>query len=176
MTKDTDLSRRQFMGVAAGGILGVTALASLGLDAAPTANTPKIDLESFITNQSQADVLVIGGGMAGLFAAVKAHDAGARVVMVSKGRLGRPGRHGWARGPSVLPARGPRHRLRAAARGAGYGPAPPDPVPQTARRRPQSGSCRRGRHDRSCRDARNWHRAASRGPRRFDRFGAGAAR
>ncbi|MCB1715349.1 MAG: FAD-binding protein [Candidatus Competibacteraceae bacterium] len=98
MTKDTDLSRRQFMGVAAGGILGVTALASLGLDAAPTANTPKIDLESFITNQSQADVLVIGGGMAGLFAAVKAHDAGARVVMVSKGRLGSSGLTPFAKG------------------------------------------------------------------------------
>ena len=39
----------------------------------------------------RADILVLGSGMAGLFAAVKGHDAGARVIMVSKGRLGSSG-------------------------------------------------------------------------------------
>ncbi len=39
----------------------------------------------------ETDVLVIGSGIAGLFAAVKAHDAGAKVMMVSKGRLGSSG-------------------------------------------------------------------------------------
>jgi len=41
--------------------------------------------------ENEADVLVIGSGMAALFAAVKAHDAGAKVLMVSKGRLGTSG-------------------------------------------------------------------------------------
>jgi succinate dehydrogenase / fumarate reductase flavoprotein subunit len=37
------------------------------------------------------DVLVIGGGVAGMYAALKAHDAGARVLLISKGPLGRSG-------------------------------------------------------------------------------------
>ena len=36
--------------------------------------------------------------MAGLFAAVKAHDAGAKVMMVSKGRLGSSGLTPFAKG------------------------------------------------------------------------------
>ena len=48
--------------------------------------------------EESSDVLVIGGGMAGLFAAVKAHDAGARVMMVSKGRLGSSGQTPFAKG------------------------------------------------------------------------------
>ena len=44
------------------------------------------------------DVLVIGSGMAGLFAAVKAHDAGAKTMMVSKGRLGSSGQTPFAKG------------------------------------------------------------------------------
>ncbi|NNF35354.1 MAG: FAD-binding protein, partial [Saprospiraceae bacterium] len=43
-------------------------------------------------------VLVVGSGMAGLFAAVKAHDAGAKVLMVSKGRLGSSGLTPFAKG------------------------------------------------------------------------------
>ena len=43
-------------------------------------------------------MLIIGGGMAGLFAAVKAHDAGAKVMMVSKGRLGASGQTPFAKG------------------------------------------------------------------------------
>ena len=37
------------------------------------------------------DVLVIGGGGAGLRAAIEAHDAGARVLVVSKGIVGKSG-------------------------------------------------------------------------------------
>ena len=44
----------------------------------------------------QTDVLVIGGGFAGCFAAIKARDAGARVVMAIKGRTGRSGLTPWA--------------------------------------------------------------------------------
>ncbi|MGI0000379.1 MAG: FAD-binding protein, partial [Nitrososphaeraceae archaeon] len=36
------------------------------------------------------DVLIIGGGSAGLRAAIEAHDAGARVLIISKSRKGDP--------------------------------------------------------------------------------------
>lgn len=44
----------------------------------------------------EADVLVIGGGFAGCFAAVRAAEAGANVVMAVKGRTGRSGLTPWA--------------------------------------------------------------------------------
>ena len=44
----------------------------------------------------QTDVLVIGGGFAGCFAAIKAREAGAEVVMAVKGRTGRSGLTPWA--------------------------------------------------------------------------------
>lgn len=44
----------------------------------------------------ETDVLVIGGGFAGCFAAVKATEAGAKVVMAVKGRTGRSGLTPWA--------------------------------------------------------------------------------
>ena len=43
-------------------------------------------------------MLVIGGGIAGLFAAVKAHDTGSKVMLVSKGRLGSSGQTPFAKG------------------------------------------------------------------------------
>jgi len=98
MMKDKPtLSRRQFIG-AAGGIAGMAALASLPFDAKATENRPKIDATNFKTEKRETDVLVIGGGMAGLFAAVKAHDAGAQALIVSKGRLGSSGLTPFAKG------------------------------------------------------------------------------
>lgn len=97
MSDKPTLSRRQFIG-AAGGIAGMAALASLPFNAQATANEPKIDASDFTTEKRTTDVLVIGGGMAGLFAAVKAHDAGAKVLMVSKGRLGSSGLTPFAKG------------------------------------------------------------------------------
>jgi succinate dehydrogenase/fumarate reductase flavoprotein subunit len=44
----------------------------------------------------ETDVLVIGGGYAGSFAAIKATEAGAKVVMAVKGRTGRSGLTPWA--------------------------------------------------------------------------------
>lgn len=44
-----------------------------------------------MTGVLDADVLIIGGGAAGASAALKAHEAGARVVMVVKGLLGKSG-------------------------------------------------------------------------------------
>jgi succinate dehydrogenase/fumarate reductase flavoprotein subunit len=44
----------------------------------------------------KTDVLVVGGGFAGVFAAVKASEAGAKVTMMVKGRIGRSGLTPWA--------------------------------------------------------------------------------
>lgn len=82
----TDSTRREFLALA-----GATAgLASLG-SAAWAQNNVEIDVDAFTNTDHATDVLVIGGGMAGLFAAVKAHDAGAATMIVSKGRLGSSG-------------------------------------------------------------------------------------
>ncbi|WP_413282777.1 FAD-binding protein [Vibrio sp. MA40-2] len=98
MSKKIDLSRRQFIGVA-GGVIGASMFASAAFGAeAPIENKPKIDADEFTQESHETDVLVIGSGFAGLFAAVKAHDAGAKVTMVSKGRLGSSGLTPFAKG------------------------------------------------------------------------------
>ncbi len=45
----------------------------------------------------EADVLVIGGGIAGCFAAIKASEQGARVILVDKGYAGKSGQTPYAR-------------------------------------------------------------------------------
>ena len=94
---NNQLSRRQFVALT-GGTIGFAALGGLGLMAAFKENEREIDPTDFKNQEHEADVLVIGSGMAGLFAAVKAHDAGAKVVMVSKGRLGSSGLTPFAKG------------------------------------------------------------------------------
>lgn len=96
----TKVSRRRFMTLA-GGAAGLAAMAAMGIsanDAACGANLPEIDADKVNTQTTETDVLVVGGGIAGLFAAVKAHDAGAKVMMVSKGRLGSSGQTPFAKG------------------------------------------------------------------------------
>ncbi len=44
----------------------------------------------------ETDILVIGGGIAGCFAAIKAREAGAEVTLVDKGRVGRSGQTPFA--------------------------------------------------------------------------------
>lgn len=97
MSKNTDLSRRQFIGVA-GGVIGASMFASTAFADGPIENIQKINADDYTQESYETDVLVIGGGMAGLFAAVKAHDAGAKVMMVSKGRLGSSGLTPFAKG------------------------------------------------------------------------------
>ncbi len=98
MTIETkNISRRKFITIA-GGAAGVTALASMGLAADWALNNLEVDIDAIDHDRFNTDVLVIGSGMAGLFAAVKAHDAGANVVMVSKGRLGSSGQTPFAKG------------------------------------------------------------------------------
>ena len=97
MSEKLNLSRRQFIGIA-GGVIGASALASLPSSATPVINKPKITTKDFDSEQQETDVLVIGGGFAGLFAAVKAHDAGAKTMIVAKGSLGRSGLTPFAKG------------------------------------------------------------------------------
>ncbi len=96
----TDISRRNFMALA-GGAAGLAAMAVMGISATEgecSANIPEIDINKMMYVENEADVLVIGGGMAGLFAAVKAHDAGPKTMLVSKGRLGSSGQTPFAKG------------------------------------------------------------------------------
>lgn len=95
-----EISRRNFLTIA-GGAASLAAMAAMGLavgDKAYSANIPKVDIDKINFENNETDVLVVGSGMAGLFAAVKAHDAGARVMLVSKGRLGSSGQTPFAKG------------------------------------------------------------------------------
>ena len=91
------ISRRKFMALA-GGATGLAALASMGINAEWGENKTEIKVDELSLQENETDVLIIGGGMAGLFAAVKAHDAGAKVMLVSKGRLGSSGETPFAKG------------------------------------------------------------------------------
>jgi succinate dehydrogenase/fumarate reductase flavoprotein subunit len=95
--EEENVSRRDFLGFA-GGLVSFAGLATLGADANFKQNVIKVDAKKMKDEDVVTDVLVIGSGMAGLFAAVKAHDAGAKVMMVSKGRLGSSGLTPFAKG------------------------------------------------------------------------------
>ncbi len=87
------LTRRKFLALS-GAAVG---MAALGLS--PWAeNQVEFDVDAITNTDHSTDVLVIGGGMAGLFSAVKAHDAGAHCMIVSKGRLGASGLTPFAKG------------------------------------------------------------------------------
>lgn len=91
MTQDSfSPTRRSFLALGA-------AAAALGT-AGWAQNAVEFDPETVTNASYQTDVLVIGGGMAGLFAAVKAHDAGAKVMIASKGRMGSSGLTPFAKG------------------------------------------------------------------------------
>ena len=96
-TEDKDISRRHFITLA-GGAAGLAAMGSMGLLSGFSENDQQLDVSNISSENHQTDVLVIGSGMAGLFAAVKAFDAGAKVMMVSKGRLGSSGQTPFAKG------------------------------------------------------------------------------
>ena len=98
--QSTGVSRRKFMALA-GGAAGFAAMAAMGISAGQgecSVNIPEIDMKKVTVAENETDVLVVGSGIAGLFAAVKGHDAGARVLMVSKGRLGSSGQTPFAKG------------------------------------------------------------------------------
>lgn len=95
--ENNGISRRNFLTLA-GGTVGVAALVGLGIPIGWADNNPEIELANMNSIVNKTDVLVVGGGMAGLFAAVKAHDAGVEVMLVSKGRLGSSGQTPFAKG------------------------------------------------------------------------------
>lgn len=101
MPKKTDnekeISRRSFLGLSSSTI-GMLSLAGISQTAGWAENVLKVEIKDIMQTDIKTDVLVIGGGMAGLFAAVKAHDAKADVMIVSKGRLGSSGQTPFAKG------------------------------------------------------------------------------
>jgi succinate dehydrogenase/fumarate reductase flavoprotein subunit len=59
------------------------------IQASPTTCTKKTgEMMNGVTSK-ETDVLVIGGGLAGMRAAIEAHDQGANVLLILKGKLGR---------------------------------------------------------------------------------------
>lgn len=96
--KRQQISRRKFITLAGGAAASFAAISAMGIPIDWALNNPEIDVDSLNVDKINTDVLVIGSGMAGLFAAVKAHDAGAKVLMVSKGRLGASGQTPFAKG------------------------------------------------------------------------------
>jgi succinate dehydrogenase/fumarate reductase flavoprotein subunit len=95
-----NMSRRKFIALAGGAAASLAAISAIGLnlDLDWALNNAEVDANALDIEKINTEVLVIGGGMAGLFAAVKAHDAGAKVLMVSKGRLGSSGQTPFAKG------------------------------------------------------------------------------
>ncbi len=96
------MSRRHFLTLAGG---AAATLAAVGMVPGWGENHAAVDPDDLDRTTPRTDVLVIGGGMAGLFAAVKAHDAGARVLVLSKGRLGASGQTPFAKGIFAFDAR-----------------------------------------------------------------------
>lgn len=90
-----NLSRRGFMGLT-GAVAGAMMLG--GYEMGWGKNETKVNTKKLKIKKYQTDVLVVGGGMAGLFSAVKAHDNGAKTMIVSKGRLGSSGLTPFAKG------------------------------------------------------------------------------
>ncbi len=95
--EDNGLSRREFIAMS-GGAVSFATLVAMGVPAGWAENKSDVDLDTMNIKENKTDVLVIGGGMAGLFAAVKAYDAGSKVMLVSKGRLGSSGMTPFAKG------------------------------------------------------------------------------
>ncbi len=95
--EDNGISRREFIAMS-GGAAGFATLVAMGVPAGWAENKSDVDLDTMNIKENKTDVLVIGGGMAGLFAAVKAYDAGSKVMLVSKGRLGSSGMTPFAKG------------------------------------------------------------------------------
>ncbi len=101
--KPKDMSRRRFMTIA-GGAAGFAAMGLAAKNGKCSVNIPEIDINKIIYAENETDILVVGSGIAGLFAAVKGHDSGAKVMMVTKGRLGSSGQTPFAKGIFVYDA------------------------------------------------------------------------
>ena len=97
----TSLSRRDFLkatGLTAAAFMLPSILASCG----ETTNPGATSMAAVGSGQTTTDILVIGGGMAGVFAALTARAQGLNVTLVDKGTVGRSGATPWANTFSVF--------------------------------------------------------------------------
>lgn len=92
-----DSSRRDFLRE---GGTGVAALAIPGMGL--VRNAGAASLANVDQGTVETDVLVIGGGIAGTFAAIKANEKGVDVTLVDKGTVGRSGKAPWLAAFSVF--------------------------------------------------------------------------
>jgi len=97
-------SRRGFLKTVGQGALAAGLYMNLPEGAWLTANAAEITTNDnlFKQNKAECDVLVVGGGFAACFAAIKAREQGAEVVMVDKGLTGRSGQSPFASGSLVF--------------------------------------------------------------------------
>jgi succinate dehydrogenase/fumarate reductase flavoprotein subunit len=86
-------NRRDFMKMAG---IGVAALSIGGMGM--TTNVGAVSTSNLNTDEHDTDILIIGGGIAATFAAVKARAQGAKVTVVDKGYAGRSGLTPWFHG------------------------------------------------------------------------------
>lgn len=84
--KLVDASRRDFL-KATGISFAALTMAGAGF----MANANPISAAMLSSKQVDTDVLVIGGGLAGVFAAIRAKENGANVTLVDKGQVGKSG-------------------------------------------------------------------------------------
>ena len=93
------IDRRDFLKATG---FGLAALSFAGMGGFLTNNDDVAAAEDMPLSRIDTDVLVIGGGYAGVFAAVEAKMAGLDVVLVDKGMVGRSGQTPWANGFNVF--------------------------------------------------------------------------
>lgn len=95
------LTRRNFLkavGFTAAASMVPSTLTACGL----TKNLSAVSMAAAAQSKVETDVLIIGGGMAGAFAAVAAKEQGLNVTLVDKGVVGRSGQTPWANGFAVF--------------------------------------------------------------------------
>ena len=93
------MTRRDFLKAAG---VSVAALAAAKAFGGFAENTAVAAAEDMPLSRIDTDVLIIGGGYAGAFAAVAAKAKGLDVVLVDKATVGRSGMTPWANGFNVF--------------------------------------------------------------------------
>lgn len=100
-TVNRGISRRDFLtmtGLSTAALMVPSFLTGCGY----TENAGAMSMATAVQSQTNTDVLVIGGGMAGAFAAITAKEKGLNVTLVDKGTVGRSGATPWANTFSVF--------------------------------------------------------------------------